>query len=471
MLGVLRKKEAFLLAVNPLTHATGRIGLTRSGSSVGNEPSNDVVIHDSTVSRCHAVIRRRHGKWQVKDNRSTNGTYVKGQNAGHWTTMHDGEEVRFGGASFVFRSRPVSAARITSGFRRPRKRAAGLRAIIVVIAAGLVGGFAATQYFLFRSYQQRVDSPPADSPRATPAGQKLAQAAPPRGHSRTSATQSGALSTTLASLERVNYWRALENLAPVSSTPDLNGAALKHARYLVKHALEGKLAELAAGGAHTEDPSDEWYTPDGLAAGENSDVSPPCRGCPLRSASQEIDDLIAVPFHRFPILDPQIKRLGYGSYSEGGYQAAVLYLPISPRGPTTFEQPIEFPPNGSTVGLAVYEPEWPDPLSSCTNYDPPAGSPITIELGSWLTTQVTSYSVKTEDQTLDSCIFNDATYNSPNAGETLRAHDALRAYGAVALIPRQPLTSGRTYSVSYGKRQNIRVVVCRTVESWVRNGY
>jgi hypothetical protein len=61
-----------------------------------------------------------------------------------------------------------------------------------------------------------------------------------------------------------------------------------------------------------------------LAAAQNGDVDPPCQGCPLLSGSQQIDDFLAVPFHRLLILDPQIREIGYGSYTEGGLQAAVL---------------------------------------------------------------------------------------------------------------------------------------------------
>gem|GEM_PF-5696142 len=58
-------------------------------------------------------------------------------------------------------------------------------------------------------------------------------------------------------------------------------------------------------------------------------------------------------------------------------------------------------------GLAAYEPEWPAPLSKCPGYVPPAGIPITLELGRWLVANVSDYSVKTENQVLvESCVFN-----------------------------------------------------------------
>ncbi len=443
-LGRCKAQEVFLLAVNPAACAMRELQLRRPESSVGSDESNDLVVRDGTVSRRHALIRRRWGRWQIVDNGSTNGTYVGTQKAVTWTTLRDGEEVRFGGACFVFHSTKAPGARATNGLP-VRRRGSGLRMVMVLIVAGLVSGFAATQYFLYRSYQHENASF-----RSTPTAQKLAQPGAKPEDVSESPSSSPAVQTHSSSvwLERVNYWRRLAGLAAVSGAAKLSTAAEEHSRYLVKHALQGELDALAGGRAHTEEPSDPWYTPAGLAAAQNGDVDPPCRGCPLLSASQQIDDFLATPFHRLLILDPQIRDIGYGSYTEGGLQAAVLYLPVPSNAETTFKQPIEFPPNGSSVGLAAYEPEWPDPLSSCPGYATPAGIPITLQLGRWLVAEVSGYSLKVGNQTLESCVFNASTYNNPDSATQTRARDVLKAYGAVVLIPRQPLASGQAYTVS-----------------------
>lgn len=158
MLGRRRKpREAFLLAVNPAGRATREIRLNRSRSSFGSDEANDLVMCDSTVSRHHALIRRHWGRWQVVDNRSSNGTYVGDRKAVTWTTLRDGEEVRFGGAHFVFRSGKAFSVRATTDFPM-HKGGFKLRTVIVLIAIGLAGGFAATQYLLYRSYQSQVAS-------------------------------------------------------------------------------------------------------------------------------------------------------------------------------------------------------------------------------------------------------------------------------------------------------------------------
>lgn len=169
----------------------------------------------------------------------------------------------------------------------------------------------------------------------------------------------------------------------------------------------------------------------------------------LTSASEHVDGLVAVPFHRVRILDPAVTKGGYGSYTEAGLQGAVLYLPVPPDAAKTFAQPIEFPPDGSRVGFAAYQSdEWPDPLTSCQGYTAPTGLPITLELGRWLMANVSDYSLKTGGRTLDSCVFDASTYVNPDENTQSLAREILKDWGTAVLIPRQPLTSGQTYTVT-----------------------
>jgi len=438
----MQSRESFLIAVSPVGREARDIRLSKSEYSLGTEESNDLVLRDSSVSRRHALLRRRRGRWQIIDRGSTNGTYAGSRRADSWVTLGDGEEVRFGGARFVFRSGSAPKARATGGMSL-RKRTSRLRALMVLVIAGFVISFAATQYLLFRSYQRRVASL-----RSIPSAQPTPEAPRSETQSESASRLPPTTTTTRLWLDRVNFWRALAGLTTVSNDQNLSAAAENHSRYLVKHGLEGKLKELDAGGAHNEDPSDPWYTTSGLGAAKNADVDPPCRGCPSLSASQEIDGFIAIPFHRLAILDPDLENVGYGSHTEGGLAAAVLYLPPSFVSPTTFRTPIEFPPNGASVELASYESEWPDPLSSCAGYASPAGLPITLELGRWLVAKVSDYSVKAAGQTLKSCAFGGSTYRNPSEAAEALGRNILKRYGAVVLIPRQPLKSGQLYAIS-----------------------
>src|SRR5690242_16372868 len=84
-------RDASLLAITPIEPGVRELKISRSESSVGSENSNDLLICHATVSRHHARLCRRWGRWQVIDAGSTNGTYVGGQKAIAWTTLHDGE--------------------------------------------------------------------------------------------------------------------------------------------------------------------------------------------------------------------------------------------------------------------------------------------------------------------------------------------------------------------------------------------
>jgi uncharacterized protein YkwD len=433
-----KPKVSFLLAVNPATAAARELRLIRLESSVGSGESNDLRIRDDSVSRHHALVRQWQNRWQVIDRGSTNGTYVGERKAIDWIVLGDGEEVRFGGARFIFRSGKRTGARATRDLP-VRRRSSSVRVVTVLVAAGLVSGFAAKQYYLYRWYQARADH----------SRSALSVQSSPKPAIVTEALSNPPAPSEPSWLQRVNHWRELAGLRTVSSTPELNAAAVEHSRYLVKHVLEGKIEEVNSGGAHTEDPSDPWYTRSGVAAAQSGDVTPPCRDCMSFSPSQHVDDFMAIPFHRLNVLDPALTKIGYGSYTENGFQAAVLYLPVPSEAGTPFTPPIEFPPDGSSVEFAAYQSdEWPDPLSSCPGYTAPSGLPITLELGRWIVASVSDYSLKVGERTLASCVFDASTYNNPDDATQARGRNGLKAYGAAVLIPRQPLTSGQTYAVS-----------------------
>ncbi len=156
-----RHKNAggFLLAVNPTAPAERDFRLTQTEYSIGTDESNDLIIRDSSVSRRHAQIRRQRRKWQVIDCQSTNGTYVGERNAGAWTPLRDGAELRFGAARFIFRSGNVLDAGAGNRAASDRQgKFSKLRLLIVLIPIALIVGFAAAQYFYYRSYQNQEAS-------------------------------------------------------------------------------------------------------------------------------------------------------------------------------------------------------------------------------------------------------------------------------------------------------------------------
>ncbi|MDY6878118.1 MAG: FHA domain-containing protein [Chloroflexota bacterium] len=82
---------------------------TASPLRVGQAPDNDLVVTTAmlgwdTVSRHHARLYydNHRSRWVVKDEGSSNGTYVAGARTGH-NVLQDGVRVAFGGMEAVFR--------------------------------------------------------------------------------------------------------------------------------------------------------------------------------------------------------------------------------------------------------------------------------------------------------------------------------------------------------------------------------
>lgn len=75
-----------------------KIILTKTVSTVGRDPENDIVINDESVSGHHAEIRLEDGRHILKDLGSTNGLRVNGERAME-SVLNDGDLLRFGGVS------------------------------------------------------------------------------------------------------------------------------------------------------------------------------------------------------------------------------------------------------------------------------------------------------------------------------------------------------------------------------------
>jgi hypothetical protein len=68
---------------------------------VGRSNSADFVVPDPTVSARHAILTHRRGGWTLRDNRSTNGTFVNGWRIAGETIVRPGDELLIGRTRFV----------------------------------------------------------------------------------------------------------------------------------------------------------------------------------------------------------------------------------------------------------------------------------------------------------------------------------------------------------------------------------
>ena len=69
--------------------------------TVGRDPSSDILLDDSTVSRTHAVFRRINGNYSVIDAGSLNGTYVNRQRVDS-QELTNGDEIILGKFRLVY---------------------------------------------------------------------------------------------------------------------------------------------------------------------------------------------------------------------------------------------------------------------------------------------------------------------------------------------------------------------------------
>jgi len=77
--------------------------LREGKTSLGADSKCDIVVGDSEVSAHHATILYRGGKFKIKDEFSTNGTLIDGNEIEDQTEIEDGSTITIGKADFLFR--------------------------------------------------------------------------------------------------------------------------------------------------------------------------------------------------------------------------------------------------------------------------------------------------------------------------------------------------------------------------------
>ncbi len=88
--------------------------LKNSGTSIGRDPQNDVVVTESDVSRRHAEIRYADGHWWLRDLRSRNGTFCNAVEVKGERELNDGDRIRICDTVLCFVSDPIAGQKSAS---------------------------------------------------------------------------------------------------------------------------------------------------------------------------------------------------------------------------------------------------------------------------------------------------------------------------------------------------------------------
>jgi len=448
--------------------------LNKQTITIGSDRSNDVVIDDTSISRRHATITHNHGRFELTDLGSTNGTFVNGGRVRAPIVLGRGDEIKFGSARYAF----VGGANPATSAMRVKRSSLRLVPALILLVAMFLTGFAAVRY--------RGDIGPAASavvawistrqpnPIPTAVNTQSLSANPEATEPPTSAPVISPAPEP-EWLSRVNYYRSMAKLRPVVEDPALSKGDQAHAMYVVRNYRDEIEHGSLGGEVHTEDPTLPGFTPEGLEAAGRSDMnawfmrgdsgdasgaSDPDEWSAERAPGApawSIDGWIAIPFHRMAILNPQLASTGFGSYCESGTCAAGLNLLNGSKQKLSADEEeigtVEFPPDGATIAIRSFGNEWPDPRTSCPGYEPPSGLAITLQLGVDMDTHLGEYSVSSENADgsrapLEVCGFDSTSYSNPDPNTQQLGRDVLRNYATVVVIPRAPLAKGATYAVS-----------------------
>jgi hypothetical protein len=237
-------------------------------------------------------------------------------------------------------------------------------------------------------------------------------------------------------LSYVNYYRETARVPPVTENPQLSEAARRHAVYVVRNDVI----------THSEDPGNQWYTPEGAAAGGRSNVFGSSN--PNTSDLTAIDGWMSAPFHAVAMIDPRLTQIGYGAHREaGGTIAMGAALDIATVGTGNAGFPVRWPADGMSVPLSVFPGEIPDPLTSC-GFGGSAGLPVILMLGPGVQLGAVSASITADGVPVETCEIDGSNYRNPDAAAQQTGRNILNSRGAIIAIPRTPLFQRTRYDVS-----------------------
>jgi len=217
----------------------------------------------------------------------------------------------------------------------------------------------------------------------------------------------------LAALDRINAVRgqplayswpkgadmrkgSLSGLPPCEMDAEASMGCEAHALYVTNHP---ELMEMPGPEIHEQDPAHEDFSRKGQLAGGGNIVT----GAGMRSenfAEETVDMWIGTPYHRFPMLEHNIKRLGYSYVYDNDWSVAVLDMGSleEPYDPQLAPRFLIWPPPGMTkVPTGFPNPESPNPLADQPEDQQDVtkcGYPISLQLQRELATNLVDSSIE-----------------------------------------------------------------------------
>ena len=260
-------------------------------------------------------------------------------------------------------------------------------------------------------------------------------------------------------LVRINMYRAMAQLPPLSNDPKMSEGSQNHAIYLAKN-----LADRVRDGTvnpsdmHTEAMERPGFSTIGRSAAPHCEVDFEIGD--NQSQDQMIDNWIEGPLHRMLLLNPALERIGYGYYCEKSVCVQTINVVdgLAKKGLDADRQvAIEFPPANSTMSLYDLPHEMPDPLTACPGYSYPVGLPITFQIGFYVGAKLNAFSIVNNDdpgtRPLEACGYDAFSYRNEKRDQMGRVTGGLKAFSGVVVIPKRPLEPG-TYRASITVNSN-----------------
>jgi hypothetical protein len=231
-------------------------------------------------------------------------------------------------------------------------------------------------------------------------------------------------------LKIINAYRKAAGLPAVALDAKLSKGCMQHADDMLQTRGTDAMAGL---NAHTERMNLPGATPEGAACGKAADLFPGVADFTLA-----VDGWMAGIYHRRPILDPGLVKIGFGyaKLPDGTYMTALMF-DQPPQAKTGW--PVAYPADKQTGVPLEYGNEIPNPVPKGRG-----GYPITLQFPPFdKITKVTATLTDDKGTAID-IYLSDPEHPATSFGQ----------YGVISVIPKARLRPATTYSVAVGATWN-----------------